>query len=110
MARYRLWVRFTAQGLQWPLQDGDEIEVRTATLETVARLPANLIEALIAHHLDGLAVQAYLSDAVHPGAWRQLPVIEMTRKPLAPAAPLALPDADRRAALRAKRKMRKRPS
>ena len=54
MARYRLWCIF--RGWQWPLRDGDFVEIRTETLEVVAQLPAALVEAVLAHHLDGLAL------------------------------------------------------
>lgn len=111
MARYLLWIRFVTQGFQWPLRDGDEVEVRLPNLQAIARIPANVIEALIAHHLDGLSVQAYLAQAVDPGAWRQLRVVELREPRLAPR--LALPpapapyDPAKRAALRQQRKRRK---
>ncbi|HXG76469.1 MAG TPA: hypothetical protein VNJ53_07865 [Gaiellaceae bacterium] len=59
MPRYRLWIVFRG-GWQWPFQEGDVIQVRSQTLEILAEIPASLIEAVIAHHLDGLALQAAL--------------------------------------------------
>lgn len=106
MARYRLWAVFRSH--QWPLRDGEYLEVRTEGLETVARVPTELVEALIAHHLDGLAVQAYLARALE-GAWRdQSPsrIVLPARKPLMRAA---VDSAVQRAELRAKRRSRRSP-
>lgn len=61
-------VCFRGSGWRHPLRQGDEIEVFTKGTELVVTLDARLIAALIAHHLDGLAMQSALKreiDAAH---------------------------------------------
>jgi len=102
LGRYRLWCLFRSH--QWPLRDGDIVEVRTDQQETIARLPAAVVEAMVAHHLDGLAVQAYLREAIDTAPPER---IELIRKPLA-LARRAVVDAEARAQLRAKRRQSRR--
>lgn len=106
MERYRLWCIFPQ--FQWPLRDGGYLEVRTQRLDIVARIPAVVLEAYIGHMLDGLAMQAYLTNALSP-AWRGVPParIELPRKPLATAR-LATGSPEQRTSLRDKRRSRRR--
>jgi hypothetical protein len=94
--RYRLWCVF--RGWQWPLREGEYIEVRSLTLNVVAQIPMELVEALIAHHLDGLALQTFAAQITAPPPPRK-PLTKVTNP---------VYDAARRKALREQRKKRSR--
>jgi hypothetical protein len=87
--RYQLVCVFASQ--QWPLREGDHLEIRTPSLEVIARIPAALLESVLAQHVDALAVQARLSQALGPVA----------------DAGVLTPAPERRAMLRAQRRSRK---
>src|SRR5262245_36647677 len=105
VARYRLWCRFASH--QWPLREGDWIDVCAHDLSLVAAIPATVLEALVAHHLDGLAVQAYLAAGVTtaspPGR------IVLTPPHQGPTAKRAVYEERVRAKLRAARRRRNAP-
>lgn len=103
MPHYRLWIRFRSH--QWPLRDGDEIDVLTPTLELVATISASMLEALLAHHLDGLALTATLSTRL---ARAPLARLALPRKPLATVAKRAIEDETIRSQLRTRRRSRAR--
>ncbi len=65
MGRYRLWARF--RGWQWPLQAGCHLEVRDERMETVALLPADLVEQIIGHYLTGASMTAHLAQLMTDG-------------------------------------------
>ena len=84
----------------------------TQGLDLVTVIPAAVIEALIAHHLDGLALQARLAveyNGHHAPALAALPEApEPPRKPLAPATRTErLYDPARLERLRAQRRRKK---
>lgn len=99
--RYRLWCLFRSH--QWPLRDGDHVEVRKDDMSIVARIPVALLEAMVAHHLDGIAMQAYLAQSL-----LEMPPQRFDLPPRSEAKQ-AIGDADVRAKFRATRKRRTKP-
>lgn len=95
MARYEVWVVFHRQAMQWPLRDLDVLELRDEQARVVARVPTTTAVAILAHHLDELAVLSLFRRAVDP--WRK-PLSEIRRAVEEPA---------KRAALRQQRRTRR---
>lgn len=81
--------------MQWPLRDGDVLELRDEQMNVVARVPTATTVAVLAHHLDELAVLRLFQHTLDP--WRK-PLSEIRRAVEEPA---------KRAELRQKRKRRK---
>jgi hypothetical protein len=100
--RYQLWIVLLGRD-QCPLEDGDYIEVRVAHgpyPRGVAQIPVSLLEAMIVNHLETLAVQARLAS--HVG---RRGLTDDGEQPSSRPEPY---DAEQRAALRARRRSRKR--
>lgn len=94
-------VCFRGSGWRHPLQVGDEIEVFAKDHRLVATLSARIVSALLAHHLDALAMQARLAEEVN-GHGAKPPVAVPPRR--MSELPFTTEDRERRKALRKARK------